>query len=221
MNGIEKIRVIIADSQFLIIEGLRRVLETDGKFSMESVVSTKIELLKAIKLKKPGLLIADILGTDSFGINDFSNIITQNPELPTLILTNSLTKDELTKISAAGIKNIICKTADKNEILTAIEFTLKGKKYYSEEILDMLIDPSQVKKAKGKQGKLTSTEIEIVKLVASGLTAKEIALKKNLSIHTVNTHRKNIFRKMEVTNVPELIMLAIKAGWIDNIEYYI
>jgi DNA-binding CsgD family transcriptional regulator len=57
--------------------------------------------------------------------------------------------------------------------------------------------------------------------VANGMTAKEIALKKNLSIHTINTHRKNIFKKLAVNNVSELIIVAIKAGWIDNIEYYI
>ena len=53
------------------------------------------------------------------------------------------------------------------------------------------------------------------------MTAKEIAVKRNLSVHTINTHRKNIFRKLAVTNASELIMVAIKAGWIDNIEYYI
>jgi DNA-binding CsgD family transcriptional regulator len=70
-------------------------------------------------------------------------------------------------------------------------------------------------------GRLTASEIEIVKLIASGLTAKEIALKRHISFHTVNTHRKNIFRKLGVSNSSELIMLAIKSGWIDNIEYYI
>ena len=68
---------------------------------------------------------------------------------------------------------------------------------------------------------MTVSEIEIVKMIANGLTTKEIASKRNISHHTVNTHRKNIFRKLEVTNASELIILAIKSGWIDNIEYYI
>jgi DNA-binding NarL/FixJ family response regulator len=58
-------------------------------------------------------------------------------------------------------------------------------------------------------------------LIANGMTTKEIAQRKNISHHTVSTHRKNIFRKLEVTSASELIMSAIKAGWIDNIEYYI
>jgi len=60
-----------------------------------------------------------------------------------------------------------------------------------------------------------------VKLIAEGLTTKEIANRKHLSFHTVNTHRKNIFRKLNVSNTSELIMFAIKSGWIENIEYYI
>jgi DNA-binding NarL/FixJ family response regulator len=68
---------------------------------------------------------------------------------------------------------------------------------------------------------LTSSEIEIVRLISGGVTTKEIANQKNISFHTVNTHRKNIFRKMGVTNASELIIQAIKAGWIDNIEYFI
>ena len=68
---------------------------------------------------------------------------------------------------------------------------------------------------------LTVSEIEIVKLIADGLTTKEIASRRNISYHTVNTHRKNIFKKVEVSNASELIMHAIKAGWINNIEYYI
>ena len=68
---------------------------------------------------------------------------------------------------------------------------------------------------------LTASEIEIVKLIADGKTTKEIAAHKSISIHTVNTHRKNIFRKLGVTNVSELIIQAIKAGWINNIEYFI
>jgi DNA-binding CsgD family transcriptional regulator len=70
-------------------------------------------------------------------------------------------------------------------------------------------------------GQLTASEIEIVRLVAEGLTTKEIAIRKHISFHTVATHRKNIFRKLGVTNASELLMYAIKAGIIDTIEYHI
>jgi DNA-binding NarL/FixJ family response regulator len=58
-------------------------------------------------------------------------------------------------------------------------------------------------------------------MIAEGMTTKQIAASKSISFHTVMTHRKNIFRKLGVNSSSELIMFAIKAGWIDNIEYYI
>lgn len=78
------------------------------------------------------------------------------------------------------------------------------------------------RKANGEETHhLTTTETEVVKLIAEGKTTKEIAAQKNISFHTVMTHRKNIFRKLGVNSSSELIMYAIRAGWIDNIEYYI
>ncbi len=220
MDG-NKIKVVIADSQFLITEGLKALLNEESLFSVEAVVTTEKELNLLLRDKKVDLLLADCSFNQNFGIDFIVQTRKLHANMQILILTNPLVKNELIKITDAGIRNIIYKTAEKEEILTAIDFTLKEKKYFSEEILDMLLEPSEIKSPGEKNQKLTSSEIEIVKLVANGMTAKEIAFKKNLSIHTVNTHRKNIFRKLAVTNVSELIMVAIKAGWIDNIEYYI
>ena len=85
----------------------------------------------------------------------------------------------------------------------------------------MIIEMGGKKPAVDDTVHLTGSEIEIVRLIAGGLTTKEIASRKNISFHTVNTHRKNIFRKMDVSNASELIIQSIKAGWIDNIEYFI
>ena len=137
------------------------------------------------------------------------------------ILTNSLTKPEFTELTKIGIKNMINKTADREDILAAINAALKGKKYFSEEILDMILEMGESKASPEEPTHLTNSEIEIVRLIAGGLTTKEIAHHKNVSFHTVNTHRKNIFRKLGVSNASELIMHAIRAGWIDNIEYFI
>ena len=68
---------------------------------------------------------------------------------------------------------------------------------------------------------LTQTEIEIVKLIAQGKTTKDIAAERFLSVHTVNTHRKNIFRKLGVNTAHEAVKYAFRAGWVDPSEFYI
>jgi DNA-binding NarL/FixJ family response regulator len=214
------IKVIIADTQFLVVESLKSLLQAEGNYSV-ALISVKSDLIKVLGEVGNGLLIIDFASIDNFEISDLRKISHEYPDVSILVLTNSLTKTETLELIKSGIKNIIYKMVDREELFTAIELTLKGKNYYSEEILDLLTEPGENKQGNEKQKRLTISEIEIVKLIANGLTAKEIALKKHISFHTVNTHRKNIFRKLGVTNASELIMAAIKAGWIDNIEYYI
>lgn len=98
---------------------------------------------------------------------------------------------------------------------------VKKRKQFSDQVLDMILELSDNHDTTPESSGLTRSEKEIVKLIADGHTTKEIALKKHISFHTVVTHRKNIFRKLEINNVSELIMFAIRKGLIDNIEYYI
>ncbi len=214
-------KIIIADSQYLVVEALKTLLGNDERFIISGVVNSKFELLKVMEHELCGLLITDFNLFDYESIDDLQRVKRTFPDLVILILTNSISKVEFTELSKIGIKNIIYKTADREEILAAIDAALKGKKYFAEEILDMIIEQGDNRKEPEEPTHLTSSEIEIVRLIAGGLTTKEIANQKNISFHTVNTHRKNIFRKMEVSNASELIMQAIRAGWIDNIEYFI
>ena len=218
----EKInKIIIADSQFLVVEALKSLIMADRDYTIMGVAATKQELLKILDSGSADLLITDYVNIDYDGLDDLKIIRQKYPQVSILILTNTISKQEFAELTKSGIKNIIYKTADKDEIFSAIESTLKSRKYYSDEILDLFLDISDTKYVAEDPKTLTPSEIEIVKLIADGLTTKEIASKRNISYHTVNTHRKNIFRKVEVSNASELIMLAIKAGWIDNIEYYI
>lgn len=213
--------VIIADSQFLVVEALKSLIGANERYSIAGVAGNQSELYKILETVNCKLLITDFANIDYDGIEDLKNFILKYPQISILILTNAITKQEFSGLSKLGIRNIICKTADKDELFLAIDSTIRRRKFYSDEILDMFLDLSDNKYIPEDPKHLTASEIEIVKLIANGLTTKEIASKRNISYHTVNTHRKNIFKKMEVSNASELIILAIKAGWIDNIEYYI
>jgi DNA-binding NarL/FixJ family response regulator len=215
------LQVLIADSQFLITESLKYILLSEGRFNIYDVVKEKSDLIKALGAGNISLLIIDHSQIDIAGISELKDIITRFPDLKILINTNSLSKRELHEMNQAGITNIILKTADREELFEAINATLNGKKYYSNELLDLLFDSPDKKNISDSSPQLTNSEIEIVKLIAEGLTTKEIAAQKFISFHTVISHRKNIFRKLGVTSISELIMYGIKAGWINTIEYYI
>ena len=214
-------KVIIADSQFLVVETLKQVLGKDERYLLAGVAGTHADLMILLGTIREGLLIADIFTIGFTGLDDLKIIRESYPEIRILILTNAITKAEYQVLTKLGIKNIIYKNVDKDELLACIQAALKSKKFYSEEIIDLYLDLSESKYAVDVPKNLTASEIEIVRMIANGLTTKEIASKRNISLHTVSTHRKNIFKKVDVSSASELIIYAIKAGWIDNIEYYI
>jgi len=215
------VQVLIADSQFLITESLKLILQNDGRFLVDKIITEKIDLIETLKLNNTSVLIIDPSLIDITGLSELNEIKRSFPELKVLIITNIVTRKELHEFNTIGINNIILKTEGKEEIIEALNAAVNGKKYYSNELLDLLFESNEKKLIPDETGQLTNSELEIVKLIADGLTTKEIAARKFISFHTVISHRKNIFRKLGVTSISELIMYSIKAGWINTIEYNI
>jgi DNA-binding NarL/FixJ family response regulator len=221
-NNIKSKNIIIADSQYLICESLRIILQQELHYIVNRVVTNKENLIDALTNEVFSILIVDYAQIDFDGLYDLKKIKTEYPNLFILILTNSVSKRELMELNNIGIKNILLKTVGKDELISAITATLSDKKYYSEEILETLFESNTIKKTPDDIEKtLTSSEIEIIRLIGEGLTTKDIASRKFISFHTVLTHRKNILRKLGLSNASELIMYAIKVGIIDIIEYHI
>lgn len=210
-------KILIADPQYLTSKALEVILKE--KYKVIGIVTTKSDLLEKIKSNLPGLIIIEYSIYTNFSFFEMADLKKQVPHL--LLIANKLAPSELADLNEACIENIILKNTDEFELLTAIESCIRGRTYYSEELLKLIIVKNQKKNNLGELSSLTPAEMEVVRLIAEGLTTKQIAAKKFLSFHTVMTHRKNIFRKTEVKSVSELLMFAVKAGWIDNIEYYI
>jgi DNA-binding NarL/FixJ family response regulator len=216
----EKIKVIIADSQYLITKSLHLLIDEHEKYTVVGVATNLLELTDLLKPDST-LLITDFATIDYNGFDGLAAVIRNHSNITVLVLTNQLDKSEFNALNQIGIKNILYKTTDPDELFSAMDAAVKKRKYYSDEVLELLIDESTKKSNGGELVSLTTSEMDIVRFIAEGLTTKEIAARKSISFHTVMTHRKNIFRKLCVNSSSELIMYAIRAGWIDNIEYYI
>jgi DNA-binding NarL/FixJ family response regulator len=219
MTSTEK-KILIADSQYLISRSLAELLSEKYQFVVKEIVTNRKELERSVKEGELSLMIIDVNHFDFEDNTDLKNVIVPG-SIPVLVLTNSLTRSELAGLDSIGIRNILFKSSNETEILTAIDHTLQGKKFYGREVMEILLEKGDWKKEMQENTSLTPAEIEIVKLIAEGMTTKEIASRKNVSFHTIMTHRKNIFRKARVNNASELVMYAIRAGIIDTIEYQI
>jgi DNA-binding NarL/FixJ family response regulator len=214
--------VLIADNQFLVTLALEGLLNSSSEFNFQGLVRNCYDLKKILSANPAiDLLITDHNLMDFSGFDELKKIKEISPNMNILILTNQVKANEVNEFSRIGIKNIIYKTTDDEELILAMKYTMQGKKYYGDEVLDLLVESRSERDENIAPSGLTPSEIEITKLIASGLTTKQIAAKKHISFHTVMSHRKNIFRKLNINNTSELIMYAIKTGLIDNIEYYI
>jgi DNA-binding NarL/FixJ family response regulator len=213
--------IVIADNQFLIVRSLQQIILERTQLTVSHVIDNRSDLEQAISGGTVSLLIIDISHFDFDSISDFRTTLSLNHTMPVLVLTNSLSRKEINELNSIGVRSILFKSAAEDELVTAINRTLEGKKYHGREVMEILMEPATGRRLFQESTTLTGSETEIVRLIAEGLTTKEIATRKHLSFHTIMTHRKNIFRKLKVNNASELVMFAIRSGIIDTIEYQI
>lgn len=137
-----------------------------------------------------------------------------------ILLSEELTDDFISRVSADGTAfSLVSKESAAYEIDQALRCAIRGERFVCHIMMEQLI--SVPTRRQQSVVALTKTETEILREIAQGKTTKEIAADRCSSFHTVNTHRKNIFRKLHINTAYEATRYALKAGLIDESEYYI
>lgn len=179
----------------------------------------KAELMLALKDNDDTVVVLDYT---SFDINDADELLILQQRFSHtrwLLFSEDLSADFVRVLIASSMQfSILLKESSMSEIKEAMKFCIYGNRYICQRMTEVLLAPSHDVEEKIN---LTKTETEILKDIALGMTTKEIAEKRFSSFHTVNTHRKNIFRKLNVNNVHEATKYALRAGLVDTAEYYI
>lgn len=179
----------------------------------------KAELMLALKDNDDTVVVLDYT---SFDINDTDELLILQQRFTHtrwLLFSEDLSADFVRVLIASSMQfSILLKESPMSEIKEAMKFCIHGNRYICQRMTEVLLAPSHDVEEKIN---LTKTETEILKDIALGMTTKEIAEKRFSSFHTVNTHRKNIFRKLNVNNVHEATKYALRAGLVDTAEYYI
>lgn len=179
----------------------------------------KAELMLALKDNDDTVVVLDYT---SFDINDADELLILQQRFSHtrwLLFSEDLSADFVRVLIASSMQfSILLKESPMSEIKEAMKFCIHGNRYICQRMTEVLLAPAHDVEEKIN---LTKTETEILKDIALGMTTKEIAEKRFSSFHTVNTHRKNIFRKLNVNNVHEATKYALRAGLVDTAEYYI
>ena len=209
---------IIADNQELTHFALESLLRKDNE-NIVYHVSDRSGLVALLKEHESAVVLLDYTLFD-FADEDQLLIIAERFSLSQwLLISEELTPLFIRRIIYSSHQfSMVFKDGTMSEIQEALKAVPRHNRYLSQRALETLISQQQEEEAPSI---LTQTETEIVKAIALGKTTKEIAAERFSSIHTITTHRKNIFRKLGINTAHEVVKYALRAGLIDPSEFYI
>lgn len=207
----DTIRLLIADDHVIIRNGLKLMLNKNPKYKIIAEVSSGQEAIDYVDNNPNGIdvILMDIDMPVVNGIEATKIITNKHENIRILALSMHDEEVYITSMIDAGATGYILKQADIQEITQAIESTALGKKFYSHEVSITIIN-SLHKKSKDKGNELSVREMEILSLIAAGLTNKEVGEKLFISARTVESHRRNILDKLDFKNTAEMIRYAIE-----------
>ncbi len=210
-----KIKVIIADDHAIIREGLKSLLEKKGICVLDIAQNGREAVEKAIELK-PDVMMMDISMPDLNGVEATARIKKEVPNTKIIALSMHSSKTIIDKMFAAGASGYILKESAFSELYDAIQDVLRGNFYLTPAIARMYVDSQGFAFSSSDQipkfNKISKKEREILQLVAEGEKTRDIAEKLSVSIKTVETHRRNIMKKLNIFSVAGLTKFAIKEG---------
>jgi DNA-binding NarL/FixJ family response regulator len=213
--------VIIVDKQDITRIGMETLVGETKKASSVQIADSKGNLIKMLTVAPDAVVILDYTLSDFGSVDELLNVGYRFPQSRWQLFSDELSYDFLRRlIMCSESFSIVLKSCELDEINMGLLHIFRGERFICGRVTNQLLQ-SQKLVPESLDHILTITEKEILKEIALGRTTKEIASNRNLSFHTIITHRKNIFRKLEVNNVHEAIKYAMRAGLVDLAEYYI
>lgn len=210
---------VLADKQDITRIGLKSLCRHQPDAEIREADNKNL-LISILQHSDEAVVILD------FGLFDFEDvsslIVTAQrfPEVHWILFGEEPTDELLQRVTGESASfSVVNKHSDVAEIDEALRVAVRHERYICRMAMEQLLTVNQ--RAGKTKVELTKTEIEILKEIALGRTTKEIAATRCSSFHTVNTHRKNIFRKLDVNTAYEATKYALRAGLVDSSDYYI
>lgn len=222
----DKISIVLVDDHSIVRDGIKYLLEEDENLVVIGEGSNGFEAIKLVNNLKPDLLIIDVRMPEMNGIDAVKEINTTPTNTKSIVLSMHDSEEYILESIEANAMGYLLKDASKEEVLKAIHTVYNGEKYFSGDISNIIVnnllkksstqqaETSTIKETSANAYNLTKKEIEILQLVLLGKTNKEISEELNKSKRTIETHRFNLMKKMEVKNLIELSSKAKEQGFI-------
>lgn len=212
-------RIVLADNQDITRAGVLYVCGQSGGVETARAAD-KAMLVERLKDWGDAVVVLDYTLFDINDVEELQVIHDRFPDVAWVLFSFDLSVDFVRRTLGMGSSfSVLLKDSPLSEVRDCLRFAIRRQSYICQRMAEMLFAPDV--RGDAEDARLTRAETEILKDIALGMTTREIAAKRISSFHTVNTHRKNIFRKLGVNNAHEATKYALRAGLVDSAEYYI
>ena len=203
-------KVLIADDQVIIREGLRQILSRMPEVELVEEASNGQEVMRKAARKKFDIIVLDISMSGKSGLEVLKELRIKKPKSAVLILSIHPEENYAVRVLKAGASGYINKSSASDELIQAIRTVVAGGKYITSNTAEKLVTEIKEDTVKSSHEKLSDREYQVLCMIASGKTVKEISEYLCLSIKTVSTYRARILEKMKMKNNSEITFYAIK-----------
>jgi len=196
----------------LFVEGIKAMLRNELSLEIVGEARDGRQAVELVKQLKPDIILMDVSMPDMNGFDATRRVHEFDSTVKVLMLTMHDEEELVARCLEAGAAGYIIKDAPASQLLYAIETVQKGERYLSPNVLKKVVDGyvKNTNRPLTSYDRLTSREREILKLLAEGVTVKEIAVRLDLSVKTVEVHKHNLMKKIDVHDKAELIKYAIQ-----------
>jgi DNA-binding NarL/FixJ family response regulator len=209
-----KLRILIVDDHAVVRRGVRTLIEGHRGWTVAGEATTAAEGAAKAKKLKTDLILLDLGLPDVSGIEAIKMIHQVRPEAQILVLTMHLSGGIANKVLAQGARGLVLKSDATSDLVRAVEALQRGKPFVSPAVMEVMVQ-EMAQAGKTAEKMLTPRERQILKLLAEGKANKEVATALGLSVKTVEAHRANLMRKLDLRSLTELIHFAIRNHLVD------
>ncbi len=207
-------RIVLAEDHRLLREGLKALLLTEKNLQVVDEAENGLEAVKCVEKHNPDLILLDLSMPKVSGISVIKELKSRFPKVKILALTIHESDQYVLEAFESGADGYCLKDASRDELLLAIESVLSGKIYISpgisENVMEGYLEGKKTLKGSTAWDNITQREKDVLKLIGEGHRNKEIATVLNISVKTVEKHRANIMKKLDLHNVSALTAYAIE-----------
>ena len=213
-----ELKLLIADDHELIRRGLRNLLETQNEWRVVGDASNGVEAVELSLKLRPDVVILDFFMPKLNGAEAAAQIFDKLPGTAVVVLTMDDSDQVIRDVLRAGVRGLVLKSDADRDLLEAVKAVIEGRHFFTGKVTKQILGgyltggSEPATKAKKPGTMLTEREREVMRLLAEGMTSREVAGQLEISIRTVEAHRINISRKLSFSSIADLVRYAIRNG---------